>query len=172
MRRMPDIHSRFRENFYYGEDFVYLYDELSSPGKIGLSRLAKRGSMARSAWSPREVSLSSNNNTTRPLCTLPGPTIRSIPDRKMVTECAKCGPGRLGAGSARYLSVLPFAHETRNLNNPQSLRDHGGLFIAPERHTGVHSAYLDSAARRNSPPHPRTVNTWQVKAPFRCHSFG
>jgi hypothetical protein len=33
MLRMSDIRLDFRVNFFYREDFVYLYDELSSPGK-------------------------------------------------------------------------------------------------------------------------------------------
>jgi hypothetical protein len=34
MRRMYYYQSSFWVNFFPGEDFVYLYDELSSPGKI------------------------------------------------------------------------------------------------------------------------------------------
>ena len=40
----------------------------------------------------REVNLISHKRITCPLCTLSGPTNRSIPDSKMVTECAKCVP--------------------------------------------------------------------------------
>jgi hypothetical protein len=34
MRRISDIRPGFRVSFFYREDFVYLYDELSSPGKM------------------------------------------------------------------------------------------------------------------------------------------
>jgi hypothetical protein len=33
MRRMRDIRPGFREEIFFGEGFMQLYDELSSPGK-------------------------------------------------------------------------------------------------------------------------------------------
>jgi hypothetical protein len=34
IRKIPDIRPGFRVNFFSDEDFVYLYDELSSPRKM------------------------------------------------------------------------------------------------------------------------------------------
>jgi hypothetical protein len=34
MRGISDIRLGFRENYFFGEDFVYLYDELFSSGKM------------------------------------------------------------------------------------------------------------------------------------------
>jgi hypothetical protein len=43
MRGISDIRLGFRVNFFFGEDFVYLYDELFTSGKMS----------SRSWWLPR-----------------------------------------------------------------------------------------------------------------------
>ena len=55
----------------------------------------------------------SHMKITRPLCTLSGPANRSIPDAKMVTECAKCVPAPPGMACGRVVCpVLSSAHES------------------------------------------------------------
>jgi hypothetical protein len=61
-----------------------------------------------SAGIPAWRDLASHKNITRPLRTLSGPTIQSIPDSKMVTECAKWPPGALECARTRTRDVCPF----------------------------------------------------------------
>ena len=66
----------------------------------------------RLAWPPREADLTSHMNTTRSLCTLSGPTNRSITGSKMVTECAKCVPApRDAAALAMFVLFVARARE-------------------------------------------------------------
>ena len=62
---------------------------------------------------PALAGLISHKHTTRPLCTLSGPTKRAEPDSKMVTECAKCAPAsrsaRAPAMFARFADSAPRA---------------------------------------------------------------
>ena len=55
---------------------------------------------------PREADLTSHMDTTRSLCTLSGPTNRSIPDRKMVTERANGVPAAGGPPPPRTLAHI------------------------------------------------------------------
>jgi hypothetical protein len=75
----------------YGLGKFALQDDLSSFSDIR--------SMKAPAWPPREAELTGHKNITRPLYVLYAPTNRSIPDSKVVTECAKC---------ARHLECLNF----------------------------------------------------------------
>ena len=69
----------------------------------------------------REASLTSHRDTTRPLCTLYGPTIWSITDSKMVTECAKCarasGVRPQAAAFARFVAL----DVSRNADKPSGI---------------------------------------------------
>ena len=63
---------------------------------------------AEGVWRDRRTGadLTGHMNITRPLCTLSGPTNRSLPDAKMVTECAKCVPAPRDAPAPAMLSGL------------------------------------------------------------------
>ena len=60
----------------------------------------------RLAWPSREADLTSHINTTRPLCTLSGPTKRAESDSKMVTECAKCVPALRDAAAPAMFDLF------------------------------------------------------------------
>ena len=60
----------------------------------------------------READLTSHMNTTRPLCTLSGPTNRPVSDAKMVTECAKSVPAPRDADAlAMFARFVAYARE-------------------------------------------------------------
>ena len=79
------------------------------------------------AWPPARADLTSHKNITRPLCTLSGPTNRSIPDRKMVTECAKSVPAPRDApgwtnASGRRAAAAAASSSMRDLRRFRTLK--------------------------------------------------
>ena len=90
---------------------------------FGICGRAPRMAAARSC-------LTGHINITRHLCTLSGPTNRSITDAKMVTECAKCVPApRDAPAHAMFALFCPPAHESgrraasRAASGPQGSRE-------------------------------------------------